>query len=101
MVPQDFPRYNLEEMLKIQRPNIQGFEFTSKGCKAINKIKRAFPKKGPNLCKAMSKNKLGPSCAKLRTARNNHSIDVSYESYAKNVIHLGNLNNVHSMQNIR
>jgi len=44
MVPQDFPRYNLEEMLKIQRPNIQGFEFMSKGCKSIDNIKRASPK---------------------------------------------------------
>ena len=37
----------------------------------------------------MSKNKLGPSCAKLKTARNNYSLDVSFESYAKNAIHLG------------
>ena len=70
MVPQDFPRYNLEEMLKIQRTNIQGFKFMCKGCRAINNIS----KKGPNLCKAMSKNKLGPSCAKLGTARNNYSL---------------------------
>ena len=40
----------------------------------------------------MSKNKLGPRCAKLRTARNKYSLDVSHESYAKNAIHLGNLN---------
>ena len=45
MVPQDFPRYNMKEMLKIQKPNIQGFEFMSKGCKAINNLKRAYPKK--------------------------------------------------------
>ncbi len=49
----------------------------------------------------MSKNKLGPRCAKLKTARNEYPLDVSYESYTKNAIHLGNLNDVDSMQNIR
>ena len=39
MVPQDFPRYNMKEMLKIKTPNIQGFEFMSTGFKAVNKIK--------------------------------------------------------------
>ena len=45
MVPQDFPRYNMKEMLKIPRPNIQGFEFMSTECKAVNKIKRVSSKK--------------------------------------------------------
>ena len=59
MVPQDFPRYNLEEMLKIQRPNIQGFEFMSKGCEAINEIKRALPKQaGIYARQCQNKNKI-------------------------------------------
>ena len=92
MVPQDFPRYNMKEMLKIQRPNIQGFEFMSTGCKTINKIKRVSLKKVRFYARQCQKTSWGqavPSCAKLKTARNNYSLDVSFESYAKNAIHLG------------